>query len=145
MAESPYSTRFRIVAAVVVACAAAVFTLAYFRFQDGTEDPIVQSGDTADVVEDLIPRRNDQVPQQSSVGIDLIPSWTGVLVVNGAEIPQDQLTITEELGLIQYAPGEGRFVEQLQAGTNTVQAIIWPRAESREAAAETVTWTFVVV
>jgi hypothetical protein len=145
MADSPYSTRFRIVAAVVVAFAALVFTLAYFRFQDGTEDPIVQSGDAADFVEDLIPRRSDQVPQQSSVGIDLIPSWTGTLEVNGTEVPADELTVTDELGLIQFAPGPGRAVEQLQTGTNTVRAIVWPRSESRETAAETVTWTFEVV
>jgi hypothetical protein len=146
MPDTPvYSLRFRIVAGLVVALAVGLFTLAYLSFQDGSEDPILQSGDADEFVDDLIPQRNAQVVQQQTVGIDLIPTWTGVLVIDGTEIPQDQLQVTQEIGLIQYTPNEGQAVEQLLAGTNTVDAIVWPLAESRETAARTISWTFEVV
>ena len=140
-----YSLRFRLVAGLVVAVAAGLFTLAYLSFQDGSEDPILQSGDADEFVDELIPQRNASVVQQQTVGIDLIPTWTGVLVIDGTEIPQDQMQVTPELGLIQFTPNEGLAVEQLRAGTNTVSAIVWPRSESRETAARTIAWTFEVV
>lgn len=141
---SVYSTRFRIVAALLVTFAVAAFVLAYFSAQEGGDDPVLESGGL-DFVEQLIPNRNDQVPQQSSVGIDLESDWTGTLVINGTEIPEDELLITDELGLIQYTPGEGKAVEELRAGTNTVTAVVWPRSETRETGAQNVVWTFEVV
>ena len=72
---SPYSTRFKIVAAVVVGIAGVLFYLAFTSLGDD-EDPVLSAGDSQ-VVENLIPRRNAQVPQQSSVGIDLVVGWSG--------------------------------------------------------------------
>jgi len=140
-----YSFRFRLLAGLVIVAAVGLFTLAYLSFQEGSEDPILQSGEADEFVDELIPARSASVVQQQTVGIDLIPTWTGVLVVDGTEIPQDQLQVTPELGLIQFTPNEGQAVEQLRAGTNTVDAIVWPRSESRETAARTISWTFEVV
>lgn len=140
---SVYSTRFKVVAALVVTLAVTAFVLAYFSAQEGTDDPVLESGN-AEFVETLIPQRNAQVPQQSSVGIDLASDWTGVLVINGDEIPEDELQITDELGLIQYTPGPDKAVEQLQTGVNTITAVVWPRSQSREAA-QNITWTIEVV
>ena len=66
-------------------------------------------------------------------------------MLNGTEIPEDELQITPELGLIQYTPAEGKAVEELRAGTNSITAVVWPRSESRETASQNVTWTFEVV
>lgn len=140
---SVYSTRFRVVAALIVTLAVTAFVLAYFAAQEGEDDPVLESGN-ADFVETLIPQRNAQVPQQSSVGIDLASDWTGVLVVNDVEIPEDQLQITPELGLIQFTPGPDTEVEELRAGVNTITAVVWPRSDTR-AAAQNITWTFEVV
>ena len=141
---SVYSTRFRIVAAVLVAFAVAAFVLAYVTAQEGGNDPVLESGGV-DFVEDFFPGRNAQVPQQSSVGIDLESDWTGTLIVNGVEIPRDQLQVTDELGLVQFTPGEGKAVEDLRTGTNTVTAVVWPRSQSRDTAAQNIVWTFEVV
>src|ERR687897_3481545 len=83
---SPYSTRFKLVAVAVLAVAVALFVGAFLTMEDSGDDPVLSStGDDA-VVENLIPRRNSQVPQQSTIGIDLVPDWTGTLVLNGTEI-----------------------------------------------------------
>jgi hypothetical protein len=140
---SPYSTRFKIVAAAVVAAAAGLFALAFAALGDD-EDPVLSEGDQR-VVEDLIPRRDAQVPQQSTVGIDLVVGWAGTLVVNGVEIPEDELRVTSQIGLIEYTPGEGNTVEALQTGQNCVTAIIWRISDGRGVNDRTIPWCFSVV
>jgi hypothetical protein len=140
-----YSTRFKIVAAVVLAAAIAAFVGAYFTFTEGDDDPVLRSGGQDEYVERLVPDRNSQVPQQSPVGIDLVTGWTGVLVVNGVEIPEDELNVTQELGLVEFMPADGRTVEQLEGGQNCVTAVVWPLAEGRDRGGRTVTWCFEVV
>ena len=140
-----YSTRFKIIAAVLLAVAIAGFVGAYLTFAEGEDDPVLRSGGQDEYVEALIPDRNSQVPQQSPVGIDLVTGWTGVLVVNGVEIPEDELNVTQELGLVQFTPADGRAVEQLEGGQNCVTAIVWPLSEGRDRGARNVTWCFEVV
>jgi hypothetical protein len=144
MADSPYSTRFRIVAALVVAAAVAIFVGVFVVFDSGDEDPVLQGGDAA-VVENLIPRRNAQVPQQSSIGIDLVTGWDGTLMIGDVEIPRDQLVLTPEIGLIEFTPGPGLAVEELESGQNCVTAIIWPQSEGRGVEDRTIPWCFDVV
>ena len=141
---SPYSTRFRIVAALVVAAAVGVLVLTFVAFDNGDEDPVLQGGDRA-VVENLIPRRNSQVPQQSSIGIDLVVGWDAALVVEGIEIPRDQLVLTPEIGLIEFTPGPGLAVEELDSGQNCVTAVIWRRADGRGVDDRSIPWCFEVV
>ena len=141
---SPYSNRFRIVATLVLAGVVVAFGLAFRSCQEGDDDAILQSGGDDAYVEALLPSRDSQVPQQETVGIDLVESWTGTLNVNGVDIPADELQVTLELGLVQYTPREGRAVEELRTGRNTVVATVWPRAEGPDAGT-TVTWSFEAV
>jgi hypothetical protein len=141
---SPYSTRFRIVAALVLAAAAGLFAVAVIGLDEGNDDPVLQGGDQA-VVENLIPRRNTQVPQQSTVGIDLVTGWDGALVLDGVEIPREQLVLTPEIGLIEFTPGPDRAVEELTSGENCVTAIIWRLSEGRGVDDRTIPWCFEVV
>jgi hypothetical protein len=145
MARTPtYSRRFKLVAAAVVAVAGTMLFFAIRAFDDGGEDPVLR-GDDAAIVEDLVPRRNAQVPQQSNVGIDLATGWEGTLVIRGVEIPEDELQITEEIGLIEYTPGDGKTVEALESGQNCVSALIWRIEDGRGVADRTIPWCFEVV
>lgn len=142
--SSPYSTRFKIGAAAVLAVAITLFGFAFWAYDSGEDDPVLEGSDDA-VVERLIPRRNAQVPQQSTVGIDLVTGWDGVLVVEGVEIPADQLVRTPEIGLVEFTPGEGRAVEELAAGQNCVTAVIWSLRDGRGVADRSIPWCFEVV
>ena len=141
---SPYSTRFKLVAAAVVTVAVGLFVVAFSALSGGDDDPVLPEGDQQ-VVEDLIPRRDAQVPQQSEVGIDLVTGWEGTLVLNGVEIPADELQLTPQIGLIQYTPGEGKTVEALETGQNCVTALIWRISEGRGVNDRTIPWCFEVV
>jgi hypothetical protein len=143
---SPYSTRFKVVAVVVLALAISAFVAAYLATSDDGDDALGTSGDEIgnDVVEQRIPAPGSQVPQQSTVGIDLLSGWEGTLQLNEVEIPMDQLKLTPELARIEFTPGDGKVVEELQAGLNCVTAIVWPISEGRDAARQ-IPWCFTVV
>jgi hypothetical protein len=141
---SPYSTRFRVVAALVFAVAVALLAVAVIGLEDGSDDPVLQGSDRA-VVENLIPRRNAQVPQQSGVGIDLVTGWDGTLVVGDVEIPRDQLVLTPEIGLVEFTPGPGQAVEELDTGENCVTAVIWRISDGRGVDDRPIRWCFDVV
>jgi hypothetical protein len=142
--SSVYSTRFKVGAVAVLAVAVTLFAVAIRAFEGGDDDPVLQGGDAA-VVENLIPRRNAQVPQQSNVGIDLVTGWEGTLVVGGTEIPEDQLQLTPEIGLIEFTPAPGTAVEELDPGQNCVSAIIWRISDGRGVDDRTIPWCFEVV
>ena len=144
MADATYSTRFKIVAALVITVAVGLLAYAIVGIDDGGEDPVLRGGDEA-VVENLIPRRNAQVPQQSNVGIDLVTGWDGALVIDGVEIPRDQLQLTPEIGLIEFTPADGAAVDQLDSGRNCVSAVIWRVADGRGVDDRTIPWCFEVV
>jgi hypothetical protein len=143
---SPYSTRFKIVATTVFVLAVAAFVGAYLATSDEGDDDLATSGGatTGDVVEQRVPAPNSQVPQQSTIAIDLVAGWEGTLQLDNVEIPLDQLTLTPELARIEFTPGDGKVVEELRPGRNCVTAIVWPIAEGRESARQ-IPWCFEVV
>jgi len=81
--------------------------------------------------------------RQSRIGVDLAPGWTGVLQINGIEIPEDQLQRNDPLNQVYFTPGEGREIERLAPGPVVVVALIWRAGfgETRDDA-RTVTWRF---
>ena len=140
---SPYSTRFKVIASLVAAAAIALFAVAILTLSGNKDQGL--SADNAKVVDALIPAANTQVPQQSSVGIDLVAGWDGVLRINGVEIPEDELVKTPQTWLIIFTPGDGKAVEEFETGRNCVTAVIWPIADGRGAADRQVPWCFEVV
>jgi hypothetical protein len=145
MAKSPvYSTRFKMTAVLVLAVAITLIGVAVNTLEGGGDDPVLGSGD-AQIVEALLPPRHDQVPQQTTIGIDLVTGWDGTLVIGGTEIPEDELQVTPEIGLVQFTPAEGRTVEQLRAGENCVTAVIWRVSDGRGTNDRRIPWCFEVV
>jgi hypothetical protein len=140
---SPYSTRFKVIAVLVLTLAISLLVLAALSLGDNQDQGL--SADNAPVVDALIPAANTQVPQQSSVGIDLAVGWDGVLQINGVEVPEDELVVTPQTGLIMFTPGEGKTVQQFQTGRNCVTAIVWRIADGRGVADRPIPWCFEVV
>ena len=158
------------IALVVLACIVGLgAAVASTREVDENGDPIaedrdlsdvVESGDEAaratlppppdpnapdleDIVEQLFPARDSEVLRQQQVGIDLGPTYTGTLVINGVEIPEEQLQRRPELNQVFFQPGEDLAVEELTPGRNCVTAIVWKETESRDDS-RTVNWCFEV-
>lgn len=139
-----YSTRFKLAASAVVAVAIGLLVFGYSALSSGNQDPVLNSGE-ARIVENLIPRRNSQIPQQSTVGIDLAPGWDGTLVLNNVPIPDDELQKTPQIGVIEFTPGKGKAVEKFKTGQNCINAVIWRISEGRGVADRSIPWCFEVV
>ena len=100
---------------------------------------------SSEIVEQLFPPRNSEALQQVQVGIDLGPGYTGTLVVDGEEVPDDQLDERPELNQLFFSPGEGRVLEEWLPGRNCVRAIVWPMSEGRDGdSTRDVDWCFEV-
>jgi hypothetical protein len=140
-----YSRRFKVVAAVVLAAATALFTAAYLMASEGDDDPGRATGGRGVFVEALLPPEDSQVVQQSTVGIDLATGWQGVLRLNGEEVPEDELTRDQALNLVQFTPGSGKLMERLPIGRNCAQALVWRSAAGRGDGDRTISWCFEVI
>ncbi len=127
----------RVVTGVLVLAALSAFVFA-FTIGPGNTDIAV----TGDVVERLVPAQGSQALRQTEVGIDLAPEWTAVLIVNGTEIPEDQLRRVEAQNEVYFQPGEGKDIEAFEPGTIIVEAEIWRTASETRDDARTVTWRF---
>lgn len=93
-------------------------------------------------VERLIPAENAYEVRQSQIGADLAPGYTGILQLDGVEIPEDELTRTEALNIVAFTPKAGTTYGALEAGRHTATVVYWRETESRESALSH-TWGFV--
>lgn len=136
----PLVRRTLVTLAVIALLGGVVLAFSKVSRDDGTNDiAVTESGP----VEQLIPPRNSEILRQDVTGVDLRPGWTGVLIVNGVEIPEDQLDLDdlESLGQVLFTPGEDKAVERYEAGENCVTAVVW-RVEETRADSRTVDWCF---
>ncbi|MBW3611512.1 MAG: hypothetical protein KY438_08275 [Actinobacteria bacterium] len=130
----------KVVVGLALVAALAAFVYA-FTLGKGVTDEVATTG----AVEVLTPRQGAQVLRQSEIGIDLAPEWTGVLQINGIEIPEDQLRRVPPQNQVFFTPGPGKEIEELPAGQVEAVALIWrPVAGETREDADTVRWTFQV-
>ena len=137
---TPLVRRILVTLFVIGCLAGVVFAFSQVNRDDGSNDiAVTESGP----VEQLIPPRNSEILRQDVTGVDLRPGWTGVLIVNGVEIPEDQLDLDnlESLGQVLFTPGYGKAVERYEAGENCVTAVVW-RVEESRADSRNVDWCF---
>lgn len=127
------------VALILIACAAGLVIAA--NHTDSGEPDIIESGDST-IVEQLTPQAGSSVLRQTPIGIDMSTGWTAVLIVNGTEIPEDQLHRVPALNQVFFTPGPGTAIEQLPPGSNCVDAIIWRENQTRADARPPLRWCF---
>lgn len=92
-------------------------------------------------IESVIPTPGAGILAQDDVGADLVDTFTGVLLIDGVEIPEDQLRINKPLGEVGFRPGEGKDILRLEEGLHSATIVYWPQDRSREDA-KSFTWQF---
>jgi hypothetical protein len=117
------------VAIVAIALVAVVNLGVILIATSDTSDPDTSS--LPSTVEAVRPGSGELTGLVDDVMIDLRDDLTGVLVINGTEIPEDQLDVIEELGIVSFRPGPDKELTKLHDGVNTVVAYYWPRTEDR--------------
>lgn len=149
-----YSTRFKLVAAAILAVVAGLGVVAYEMASESADDQVASSGGTREFVEQLVPAGDSQVLQQGTVGVDLVTGWTGELSIEGVPIPPSDLdssqessgdTVSSGLERLTFTPGPGKVMATLPLGPVCAQALVWERAAGRDNSQRTVSWCFEVV
>ena len=96
-------------------------------------------------VEALSPLPGAQtVPNQSTITADLQFGMVGVLIIDGKEIPDDQVRYVRATGELSFTPGEEKELIRLPGGPRRATVIYWPEQGTRETNAREFSWTFTV-
>ena len=80
------------------------------------------------------------VPGQSTITADLEFGYTGALIVNGREIPKDQVLERVATGELSFSPGEGKELTRLPGGAISVTVVFWPVQGTRDADSDSYRW-----
>ncbi len=121
--------------AVAIAVALGLFVVGFYA--SDTDDEVTLPAE----VERIVPSHGALIRPQGDVGADLADTYTGVLLIDGVELPLDQLTVVDELGQVFFNPGPDRDIVRFSPGTHSATVVYWPRDEGRDAA-ESFTWQF---
>jgi hypothetical protein len=134
--------RFRLVVAAGIAVAAV---LIYIAVQITDTDPEGSARAAApNKIEHVVPVAGSSVLRQSEIGIDLAAGYDADLAVDGIPIPRGQLRLVPEQNQVFFTPGEGKVIEELEAGDTCVDATIWKSSEGKGTNDTPVRWCFTV-
>jgi hypothetical protein len=134
------SVRYRIVVAVALLAVAGMLYAAVHLTNTKDANPVtVQS--RPDVLERVIPEDGSTEPRQSEFGVDLAPGYDGTLIVNGTEIPRDELRRVPAQNEVYFTPGKDKIIDELN-GPVTVRAVVWKSSVGRGKQDQTFQWTF---
>jgi len=137
--KSRLVTPYRVIVSVLLAFAVAAMFVAFQSYQE-PEPNITNSK----VVLDVRPALNTTaVPRQTRIYAKLQDGYIGSLVVNGIEIPADQVDHLEGSNTVGFLPGPGTATGALKAGKNCALVFFW-KAEASRATAESYQWCFKV-
>lgn len=127
-------TPYRIFVSAVLALAVAILYVGF----NSAKDPEPASHDRA--VVQLQPVAGSTVLRQERIYAELQPTYTGVLLIDGVEIPEDQLDHREGLNTVGFTPGPGTETGQLEPGPRCATVVYWPVASTREAGVQSENW-----
>jgi hypothetical protein len=74
----------------------------------------------------LQPNESDEQLPQGDISAQVRPNFTGQISVDGHVIPQDQVTVTPSLGLIDFEPGPGKDITKFSKGPHSAGLEWWP-------------------
>jgi hypothetical protein len=137
----PRDRRLRIQFAALFAVAVgAIAIIIYGVF--GTDD--AQVGPPPEGIESYAPVQDSFVTSQITIRVDLDDEYTGVLVVDGTEIPLDQIADEAgNIGILEYRPGEDTATGELEPGQHSASVRFW-RSTDQEGSGRNFRWTFTV-
>lgn len=113
----------------------ALFVLAFTTSGDDTGNPAPAE------LENIEPSHQALITPQGEVGVDLDNTYTGVLLIDGEEIPEDQIVRIDPLSQVFFQPGAGKDIESFRAGVHSATVVYWPKSLTRDQS-QAYTWLF---
>jgi hypothetical protein len=99
-------------------------------------------------IESLVPVPGAVIRPQEDVGADLKDTFTGVLIIDGHRLPEDQIKVVPGLGQVSFRPGPEKDIRALTPGPHSATIVYWPQDKAGEDAArdagalKSYTWQF---
>jgi hypothetical protein len=94
-------------------------------------------------IQSISPERGQLAGPVDTVSVDLADQYTGVLVIDGEEIPEDELERVVSLQTVSFRPGPNQILTRFPTGTNTAVVKYWQgRLQDRPAKPFSYSWTF---
>ena len=129
--------------AVVAITVLVVFNLAIFLFNESDTSPQGEKALPVDI-QAVSPEPDKITWLIDTVTVDPADRYTGVLVVDGIEIPEDELDRVVGIQQVSFRPGPDKAISRFRAGENTVVVKYWNgRLQDRPAKPYSFSWTFV--
>ena len=126
--------------AIVAAVAVAVLNLGLI---------LVNASDTSDTarvlpntVESVFPVPGSIARLQDTIVVDLRDDLTGVLLIDGAEVPEDQTERVVPLGQLSFRTGKDRDLTRFEPGDHAVTVLYWKQGKRRPAQPGSYSWSF---
>ena len=100
-------------------------------------------------LEQLSPQENELVLAQSSIVVDLRPTYSARLAIDGHLIPDDQLDVQPDVYELSFQPTPDHDIHRFAPGAHAATVQYWPRTKTYEQAKagrllSSYTWTFKV-
>lgn len=133
------TVRARIVISVLLALAVGGIVLSFSLVREDKSTPTVR--DTA--ITSFEPPVGAHVLRQGLIAYELDPAYTGILYVDGMEIPSEELEATALTNQLGYVPTKDKVTGVLKPGKHTATAEFWLRSKTRDSS-RSFSWSFFV-
>ena len=128
--------------AVVAITLLVVFNLGIVLLNESDTSPTGERALPVDI-EAVSPEPNQITGLIDTVTVDLADQYSGVLVIDGVEIPEDQLERVVGIQTVSFRPGPDKVISRFRAGENVVVVKYWNgRLQDRPAKPYSFSWTF---
>jgi hypothetical protein len=128
--------RWVIVGVVVI----VVLNLAIFGLDSSDTAP--EGRTLPSTIDSVTPAPGELIRLQDTVGAVLRDDLTGVLVLDGVEIPEDQLERVVPLAVVTFRPGTDQDLESFEAGEHTLTVLYWEQGKPRPGKPGAYSWSF---
>ncbi len=105
-------------------------------------DPAPQGRTLPSTIDSVSPLPGALARLQDTVTADLRDDLTGVLVIDGAEVPEDQLERIVPLAEVSFRPGPDKDLQQFEPGVHNVAVYYWAQGKPRPARPGVYSWSF---
>jgi hypothetical protein len=128
---------------VIMAALLAVLSLGALLIDQSDTSPVGSGRPPLPTeIESIRPERGELTGLVDDVTIDLRDDLQGEVIIDGVQIPSDQLDNIEQLGVISFRPGPGKEFSRFRAGDNTVVVRYWSRTDPRPDKPPSFSWRF---
>src|SRR4029079_3725944 len=129
--------------AIVAIALLVVFNLGIVLLNQSDSTPSGPAALPADI-EAVSPAPNEITGLIDDVTVDLADQYIGVLVIDGIEIPEDQLERVVGIQQVSFRPGPDKAIRRLRAGAHDGRVTSWRgRLVDRPAKTFSYSWSFV--